>query len=386
MKKICVITGSRSEYGLLKNIIEGIKKSQKLKLYLIVTGSHLSNEFGLTSKQIVNDKFKIYKKIKILKKKDNEKNLSIAMSTGLIQFTNTFTNLKPDLILILGDRYEILSAAIAALFNKIPIAHLHGGERSEGAYDESIRHAITKFSHIHFVSSIAHKKRVIQLGENKKNVHFTGSIGVENIRRLNFLSKKFLEKKFKIKFNEKNLFIIFHPATLENNTQKKHMKEILRAVTHFKNYGKFFVYPSADLGGKSIICEIDNYVRKNNFSYKFKSLNQKDYFSFVKNCDVVIGNSSSGIIEVPSIKVGVVNIGDRQRGRIKSNAVIDCKPLSKEIIKSVKKIMEKKFQKKILIEKNPYDFNGTTKKIIKVIENKKNFKNLIKKKFFDMVI
>ena len=381
MKKICVITGSRSEYGLLKNIIEGIKKSQKLKLYLIVTGSHLSNEFGLTSKQIVNDKFKIYKKIKILKKKDNEKNLSIAMSTGLIQFTNTFTNLKPDLILILGDRYEILSAAIAALFNKIPIAHLHGGERSEGAYDESIRHAITKFSHIHFVSSIAHKKRVIQLGENKKNVHFTGSIGVENIRKLNFLSKKFLEKKFKIKFNEKNLFIIFHPATLENNTQKKHMKEILRAVTHFKNYGKFFVYPSADLGGKSIICEIDNYVRKNNFSYKFKSLNQKDYFSFVKNCDVVIGNSSSGIIEVPSIKVGVVNIGDRQRGRIKSNAVIDCKPLSKEIIKSVKKIMEKKFQKKILIEKNLTIFNGTTKKIIKVIENKKNFKNLIKKNF-----
>ena len=149
------------------------------------------------------------------------KNLSIAMSTGLIQFTNTFTNLKPDLILILGDRYEILSAAIAALFNKIPIAHLHGGERSEGAYDESIRHAITKFSHIHFVSSIAHKKRVIQLGETKKNVHFTGSIGVENIRRLNFLSKKFLEKKFKIKFNEKNLFIIFHPTTLENNTQRR---------------------------------------------------------------------------------------------------------------------------------------------------------------------
>ena len=182
MKKICVITGSRSEYGLLKNIISEISKSNKLKLQLVVTGSHLSNDFGLTVKQIIKDKFKINKKIKILQKKDNETNLTKAMSNGLIQFTNAFKTLKPDLILILGDRYEILSSAISALFLKIPIAHLHGGERSEGAYDESIRHAITKFSHLHFVSSISHQKRVIQLGENKKNVYFAGSLGVENIK------------------------------------------------------------------------------------------------------------------------------------------------------------------------------------------------------------
>ncbi len=384
MKKICVITGSRSEYGLLKNIISEIKKSNKLKLQLVVTGSHLSNDFGLTVKQIIKDKFKINKKIKILQKKDNETNLTKAMSNGLIQFTNAFKTLKPDLILILGDRYEILSSAISALFLKIPIAHLHGGERSEGAYDESIRHAITKFSHLHFVSSISHKKRVIQLGENKKNVYFAGSIGVENIKKLKFFSKKYLEAKFKIKFEKQNFFIIFHPATLEDNTQKKDMTEILKAVSNFKHYGKFFVYPSADLGGKSIIKLINKYVKKDKFSYKFKSLSQKDYFSFVKNCDVVIGNSSSGIIEVPSMKIGVVNVGDRQRGRVKSKAVVDCKPSSDQIIKSVKKIFEKKHQKRIKEDINPYDFNGTTKKIIDVLENRSNFKILIKKKFFDI--
>ncbi len=382
MKKICVITGSRSEYGLLKNIISEIKKSNKLKLQLVVTGSHLSNDFGLTVKQIIKDKFKINKKIKILQKKDNETNLTKAMSYGLIKFTNVFKTLKPDLILILGDRYEILSSAISALFLKIPIAHLHGGERSEGAYDESIRHAITKFSHLHFVSTLSHKKRVIQLGENPKNVYFTGSIGVENIKKLKFHSKKFLEKKFNVKFEKKNLFIIFHPATLEDNTQKKNMTEILKAVSNFKNYGKFFVYPSADLGGKSIIKLINKFVKKNKFSFKFKSLNQNDYFSFVKKCDVVIGNSSSGIIEVPSINVGVINIGDRQRGRVKSKAVIDCKPSSKEIIKSINTLMKNK--KKFLSYSNPYDLSGTTRKIISIIERKNKVKELIKKKFFDL--
>lgn len=384
MKKICVITGSRSEYGLLQNIILGIKNSKKLKLQLIVTGSHLSNDFGLTIDQIVKDKFQIDKKIKILQKKDNEKNLAASIGTGLSEFTKTLKFLKPDLVLILGDRYEILSAAISALFCKIPIAHLHGGERSEGAYDESIRHAITKFSHLHFVSTVSHKRRVIQLGENPKHIYYTGSIGVENVKKIKFFSKKFLEKKFKVKFQKENLFIIFHPATLENNTQRKSMREILNAVSHFKNYGKFFVYPSADLGGRSIIKLIDKYVNKNKFSFKFKSLNQKDYFSFVKECDVVIGNSSSGIIEVPSIKVGVVNIGDRQRGRVKSKAVIDCEPLSKEIVKSIKIVMQKKYKKKILTKSNPYDCSGTTNKIIRIIEKKDRLRDLIKKKFFDL--
>ena len=386
MKKVCIITGSRSEYGLLKGLINEIKKSKKLQLKLIVTGSHLSNDFGLTVKQIIKDRFYINKKVKILQNEDDTKNLSKAMAIGLTKFSSAFKELKPDLLLILGDRYEILSSVIAALFHKIPVAHLHGGERSEGAYDESIRHAITKFSHLHFVSTKTYKKRVIQLGENKKNVFFTGSIGVDNIRKIKFYGKKYLENKFRVKFKEKNLFIIFHPVTLEDNTQKKHMNEILKAVSFFPDYGKFFVYPSADLGGKSIIRLINRYVEKNNNSFKFKSLNQKEYFSFVKNCNLVLGNSSSGIIEVPSLKVGVLNIGDRQRGRIKSDAIIDCKPNDKDIINGIIKIMTNIYQKKIKKTKNPYGLDGTCKKIIKIIENKQNLDNLIKKKFFDLSI
>lgn len=385
-KKICVVTGSRSEYGLLKNLLLKIKKSKNLNLQLIVTGSHLSTDYGLTIKQILKDKFKINKKIKILQKKDSSIDLSKSMSIGIEKFSHFFKILKPDMLLILGDRYEILSSVISALFLKIPVAHLHGGERSEGAYDDAIRHAITKFSHLHFVSTVSHKKRVLQLGEDKKRVYFTGSLGVENIKNIKFYSKKYLEKKFNVKFQKKNMFIIFHPATLENNTQEKNMKEILKSVSFFKNYGKFFVYPSADLGGKSIIRLIDEYEKKNKLTYKFKSLNQKDYFSFVRNCNFVIGNSSSGIIEVPSLKVGVINIGDRQRGRVKSKAVIDTIPSSKKIINAIIRSMKNAHQEKIKKESNPYDFNGTTKKIVKVLESKGNFKNLIKKKFNDINI
>ena len=384
MKKICVITGSRSEYGLLRNLILGIKNSKKLKLQLIVTGSHLSNEFGSTVKNIIADKFKITKKIKILNKKDDLTKVEKSVAKGIEKISSTFKKIKPDIILILGDRYEILSVAISALFLKIPIAHLHGGERSEGAYDESIRHAITKLSHIHFVSNKIYRQRVIQLGENKKNVYLTGSIGVDSIKRINFLSKNFLEKKYNLTFFKKNFFIIFHPVTLEDNTQKKNMNQILKALDFFPNCGKFFVYPGADFGGNEIIKLINNYVKKNRNCYKFKSLNQKDYFSFVKNSDIVIGNSSSGVIEVPSLKVGVINIGDRQRGRIKSNAIINCKPQYRDIVKSIKKISLKNYSLKIKNAKNPYEYPNSIKRITKVLENKKNLKSLIKKKFYDV--
>ena len=384
MKKICVITGSRSEYGLLRNLISGIKNSKKLKLQLIVTGSHLSNEFGATVNNIIADKFKITKKIKILDKKDDLTMIEKCVAKGIEKISSTFKKIKPDIILILGDRYEILSAAISALFLKIPVAHIHGGERSEGAYDESIRHAVTKFSHLHFVSTQTYKKRVIQLGENRKNVFLTGSIGVDSIKQIKFYNKKKLEDKFNVKFFDKNFFIIFHPVTLEDDTQDKHMSEILKALLEFPDYGKFFVYPSADLGGKSIIKLINEFVKNNKNCYKFKSLGQKEYFSFVKNCNVVIGNSSSGIIEVPSLEVGVINIGDRQKGRIRSKAVIDCKPKYNDIFENIKKIQKPYYLKKIKNFQNPYEYIDSTKKIINILEGKKSFKNFVKKKFFDL--
>jgi GDP/UDP-N,N'-diacetylbacillosamine 2-epimerase (hydrolysing) len=384
MKKICVISSSRSEYGLLKDLLKQLKKSKKLKPQLIVTGSHLSDNFGKTITDIINDGFFIDKKFNISPKQDKILDYSKSVSIGVNKFSNSFRDLKPDLIIILGDRYEIMSAAYTALLHKIPIAHLHGGERSEGAYDESIRHAITKLSHLHFVSANVHKKRVIQLGEKKENVHLVGSIGVSNIKKIKFFSKKLLEKKLKIKFNKKNLFIIYHPETLEENSQKKDFKEILKASSYFKNFNKFFIYPSADLGGKEIIKLINNYVKRDQSSFKFKSLKQKDYFSLVKNCSVVIGNSSSGIIEVPSLNVGVINVGDRQKGRFKSNIVLDCKPKAIKIINNIKKILTPDYQKKIRLNKNIYYYGDTSKKIIKVLEKKKEFKSLIKKKFFDL--
>lgn len=383
MKKICVITGSRSEYGLLKSLIKKIKKSKKLSLQLLVTGSHMSKEFGNTINEIENDNFIITKKFHIFKTIKNEKNIANAMSVAISNFSKIYSKLNPDLILILGDRYEIFSSVIAALFYKIPVAHLHGGERSEGAYDELMRHAITKLSHLHFVSTKIYKKRVIQLGENPNNVYFTGSIGVSNIKKLKFYNKKKLEKILKVSFKEKNLFIIFHPVTLEDKTHKHQMLQIAESLKRYPCYAKFFIYPSADLGGFEIVKIINNFVKNNPNSYCFPSLNQLMYFSLVKNCDMVLGNSSSGIIEVPSLKIGVINIGDRQKGRLKSEAIIDCPPITKNIESSIKLILSKKYQKKIKKTANPYDNGDAANKIISILEKIKLDK-LIKKSFFDI--
>jgi GDP/UDP-N,N'-diacetylbacillosamine 2-epimerase (hydrolysing) len=384
MRKICVITGSRSEYGLLKNIISKIHKSKKLQLQLIVTGSHLSKEFGYTVDYIKKDNFFINKKFKIFNKLNNEHGISQAMSLAVTKFSSCYSQLNPDIILILGDRYEIFSSAIAALFNKIPVAHLHGGERSEGAYDDSMRHAITKLSHLHFVSAQIYKKRVIQMGEDAKRVFFTGSVGVSSIKKLNFLTKKQLENKLNIKFCNKNLFIIFHPVTLEDRTYKVQMEEITDSLKKYKDFGKFFVYPSADLGGSFIIKIIKRFVKENLNSYCFPSLDQTEYFSLVKNCNIVIGNSSSGIIEVPSLGVGVLNIGNRQAGRLKSKAVIDCAPKKKIITRNIEKLLSPIMQKKIKKINNPYENGDAPKKILNILE-KIELKNLIKKNFKDII-
>jgi GDP/UDP-N,N'-diacetylbacillosamine 2-epimerase (hydrolysing) len=384
MKKICVITGSRSEYGLLKNIIQKIKNSKKLQLQLIVTGSHLSKEFGRTIDFIKKDNFFINKKFKIFNKLNKEHEVSQAISLAITKFSSCYSQLNPDIILILGDRYEIFSAAIAALFKKIPVAHLHGGERSEGAYDDSMRHAITKLSHLHFVSAKIYKKRVIQMGENPKKVFLTGSVGVTSIKKLDFLKKNQLEKKLNLKFCNKNFFIIFHPVTLEDKTYKTQMNEIAHALKNYKDFGKFFVYPSADLGGSSIIKIIKRFVEKNPNSYCFSSLDQAEYFSMVKNCNIVIGNSSSGVIEVPSLRVAVLNIGNRQDGRLKSKAIINCPPKRSIIIKNIEKLLTPMMRKKIKKIKNPYDNGDAPQKIVNILEKIK-IKNLIRKNFKDII-
>ena len=382
-KKICVITGSRAEYGQLYSLIKAIKLSSKLELQLVVTGMHLSPEFGLTFKEIEKD-FKINKKVDILLSSDNEIGISKSMGLAQISLAETYENLKPDFILVAGDRYEIFSAVSAAMIAKIPVIHLHGGEKTEGAFDESIRHSITKMSHLHFTASKEYKNRVIQLGENPNRVFNVGGIGIDSIKEQKFLTKKKFEKSINLKLNIKNILVAFHSVTLETNTVKKQFKEILDAINELKNTNIIFTKTNSDPGGKIINKMIDEFVSKNHHkSISFISLGKIRYLSAFKYIDFVIGNSSSGLSEAPTFKVATINIGDRQRGRIKASSVIDCLPQKKRILNVVKKIYSKKFQNNLKLTKNPNGKGGASKRIVKILE-KISKPHSLKKKFFDI--
>lgn len=379
--KICIITGTRAEYGLLKRVMSGIKKEKKFKLYVLVTGAHLSKKFGNTYKEVIKDGFKINEKIYINPKFDTSRGVLKSISSGMIGFVNAYKKINPDLILVLGDRYEIFSAVVAAHFSRIPIAHLHGGEGTEGSTDEAIRHSITKMSHFHFVAAKEYKKKVIQLGENPKKVFNVGGLGVDNIRYTNLLSKSKLEKELKIKFRKKNLLINFHPETLNKFSTKKTFNEIISALKKINNVTLIFTMPNADLESHTIFKMIKKFVKKNKNSYFFKSLGSLRFFSCLNCVDGMIGNSSSGLLEMPSFKKGTINIGDRQLGRLIANSVITVKANKKEIIKGLNILYSKKFQSKIKKTKNPYGSGGSSKKIIKILK-KIDLKNVLKKKFY----
>ena len=382
-KKICVITGSRAEYGQLYSLIKAIKLSNKLELQLVVTGMHLSPEFGFTLKEIEKD-FKINKKVDIILSSDTEIGITKSMGLALISLAETYNDLKPDFILVAGDRYEIFSAVSAAMIAKIPIIHLHGGEKTEGAFDDSIRHSITKMSYLHFTASKEYKNRVIQLGEDPKRVFNVGGIGIDSIKEQKLLTKKEFEKSIKLKLNTKNILVSFHSVTLETNTARKQFKEILDAINELKNTNIIFTKTNSDPGGRIINKMIDEYVSKNSHkSIGYISLGQLRYLSALKYIDFIIGNSSSGLSEAPTFKVATINIGDRQRGRIKASSVIDCLPQKKKILNVVKKIYSKKFQNNLKLTKNPNGKGGAIKRIIKILE-KISKPHSLKKKFFDI--
>ena len=383
MKKICVITGSRAEYGLLKNLIKDIKNSPRLKIQLIVTGMHLSSIFGNTLKVIETDGLKIDYKINLSLNSDTSNGLLNSMGIGMKGFAKALSKLKPDAIMILGDRYEIFIAAVAATISRIPIIHLHGGEVTEGAFDESIRHCISKMSHLHFVAAEEYRKRVIQLGEQPSTVFNVGGLGVDSISKIKLLSKKELQNKIKFNFLQKNLLITYHPTTLEPKSSKKNINEILTALSKLKNTGLIFTMPNADLENKIIIKKITQFCQKNPNAKYYKSLGQKIYFSCIKHADGVLGNSSSGLLEVPTFKKGSINIGNRQKGRLKAESVIDCEANSKSILQAIKYLFSKRFIQNLSNVKNPYGKSGASKKIIKKIE-KYNFNHLLKKKFYDI--
>ena len=381
--KICVITGSRSEFDLLKNLIIEIKKDNFFDLKLFVTGAHLSKYFGETIKYIKKNKLKIDKIIDVGIKNDDISSISNSFSIGIKKFSYIFNKINPDAILILGDRYEIFSCARSACLNRIPIIHIHGGERTEGLIDEGIRHSITKLSHLHFVSTNEYKKRVIQLGESKNRVHNVGSLGVEAIKKTKLMSKKELQEELNIIFKGKVALVSYHPETLEKSKNTKNFDNFLNSLKKLRNFTFIFTMPNADLGYKYIVNKFKKFVKKNHNSIFVKSLGHRKYFSLCKYSDIVIGNSSSGIIEIPSFKKPTLNVGSRQDGRLKSGSIIDCSHNTNEILKKVTLAFSKKFYKKIKKIKNPY-FNGNTSKKIKNIIKKTNFKNLIFKKFIDI--
>lgn len=383
MKKICVVTGTRAEYGLLFPVIKGISDDNELVLQLIVTGMHLSEEFGNTYKQIEEDGFKIDKKIKLPLSSDSSIGISESIGLGHISFAETFQELKPDILLILGDRTEIFAAASAALIANIPIAHLHGGETTEGAYDEAIRHSITKMSHLHFVAAEVYKNRVIQLGENPKMVFNFGAIGIENIKNLELLSKKELEASLGITF-KKNIFLItFHPVTLEKQTSENQINELFSALDKYRDTSFIITKPNSDKNSRIIIKLIDEYVKKTANAHSFRSLNQLRYLSAIKYADLVIGNSSSGIIEAPSFNIPTINIGDRQKGRLMSKSIINCSPEKNDLVNAINIGLSASFNDSIKNLQSPFGTGNVSKQIIEVLR-KTDLTNILKKSFFDL--
>ena len=382
-RRICIVTGSRADYGLLYWLIKEVKTDQNLELQLIITGMHLSTEFGLTYKEIEKD-FKIDKKIDIHLSSDTSIGISKSMSIAQTSFAKAYIELKPDIVVVLGDRYEIFSAVSSAMISRIPIAHLHGGEATEGSIDEAIRHCITKMSHLHFTATEEYSKRVIQLGEDSKRVFNVGGAGIENIKRLKLLTKVKFEKSINFKLKKKNVLVTFHPVTLEVKTSKKHFQELLNSIDELEDTNIIFTKANSDADGKIINQMIDKYISKNlDKSIGVASLGQLNYLSALQYVDFVIGNSSSGLLEVPSFRIGTINIGDRQKGRIKADSVVDCSPNKKSIKKAIKIVYSKKFQKFLKDVKNPYGDECASKKIIKVLKSVK-LENILKKTFFDI--
>lgn len=384
-RKVLVITGTRAEYGLMRWIIQYLNDDSDLELQIVTTGMHLSPEFGLTFKAIIEDGFVINRKIEMLLSSDTSIGLSKSMGLGMISFAEVYNDLNPDIILVLGDRFEIFAAVASAMVSRIPVAHIHGGEATEGLIDEPIRHSITKMSHIHFTATEAYRSRVIQLGEQPDKVFYTGSPGLDNISKLKLYKKDEFEKSINFEIGDKCFLVTFHPVTLESGTSACQFDELIKAIEEFKDFKVIFTLPNADTDGRLVIEKIQRYVSLNSKkAIAFTSLGQIRYLSALKHVSMVIGNSSSGLTEVPSFKIPTINIGDRQKGRIKAQSVIDCLPLKQEIVKSISLGLSSDFQKKLLNITNPYGREGASRKIVEILKTI-DLKNLLKKKFYNII-
>lgn len=373
------MTGTRADYGLLYWVIKGIKQDPDLHLQLIVTGMHLAPEFGLTYRTIEADGFTIDAKIEMLLSSDTPVGVAKSIGMGTIGFADAFDRLKPDLLLILGDRFEILAAAQAALVARIPIAHIAGGDVTEGAFDEAIRHSITKMSHLHFVTNAAAVQRVRQLGENPEHVFNVGSPGIDQIKRLVLLTKEELSREIGFTFQPRNLLITFHPVTLEYQPPSDQFRELLLALDQLgAEAGLIFTLPNADTGGRILIQMIEEYVKCRPHARAYTSLGQLRYLSAISHVDAVVGNSSSGLYEVPTLKKPTVNIGDRQKGRLQAASVINCEPNAE----SIRQAVEHAFDLDCSAVINPYGDGQSSERIVAKLREIEDLSLLLKKHFY----
>jgi UDP-hydrolysing UDP-N-acetyl-D-glucosamine 2-epimerase len=380
-RKICVVTGSRAEYGLLSVVMEEIRKEPSFMLQVIATGMHLAPEFGLTYKVIEADGFTIDAKVDMQLTSDTPAGVTRSIGLGVIGFADVLESLKPDLLVLLGDRYEMLAAAQAALIARIPVAHIAGGDTTEGAYDEAIRHSITKMAHIHFVTNEAAARRVRQMGEDPDRIFAVGSPGIDVIRKVKLLGRQELEQQLGFQFRKRNILVTFHPATLDEQPAAAQFRQLLTALDGLdSDTGIIFTLPNADTDGRVIIGMIKDFVASRSHTILFASLGQIRYLSAIAQMDAVVGNSSSGLYEVPSFKKSTVNIGDRQKGRPQAASVINCSPIAADILRAINEA----FGKDCSSAKNPYGSGDSAGKIVSVLKAIPDYRALLKKHFFEI--
>jgi GDP/UDP-N,N'-diacetylbacillosamine 2-epimerase (hydrolysing) len=383
-RKICVVTGSRADYGLLSWLMKEIQADARLQLQVVATGMHLSPEFGLTFKDIEADGFKIDEKVEALLSSDTPTGIAKSIGLGTIGMADALARLQPDMVVLLGDRFETFAAAQAALVARIPIAHLHGGEATEGAMDEAFRHAITKMSHLHFTAAEEYRQRVIQLGEDPQRVFNFGAAAMDNLSRIPLLGRAALEGALGFRLGNRNLLVTFHPVTLENASASQQFEALLQALDGLQDCHLIFTKPNADTDGRIIGDMIDAFTAKHpGRAAAFTSLGQLRYLSTMQLVDGVVGNSSSGLIEAPSFRVGTVNIGDRQKGRIKASSVIDCTADKAAIQAALQQLFSDAFRQSLQTAVNPYGSGPVAHKIAQVLATAP-LGGILKKPFYSL--
>lgn len=384
MRKICIVTGSRAEWGLLSGLARKITDDPELELQIIATNMHLSPEFGLTYREIERQGFRINRKVEMLLSSDSANATGKSVGLATIGFADAYEELAPDMLLVLGDRYEILAAVTAALFYKIPVAHLHGGEVTEGAYDDAIRHAITKMSHLHFTSTEEYRRRVIQLGEQPERVFHVGAIGIDNIRHIALLDKKVLEEQLDFPFDRKTVLVTYHPETLDAIPVEEQFRNLLEALDDRQDIRILFTLPNSDTGGRIIVRMIEEFVARNKQRARaYTSLGQLRYLSALRFVAAVVGNSSSGILEVPSFGKPTLDIGNRQKGRLAANSVAHCGVSGAEISEGLNRVLSDAFAKQTACVQNPYEKEDSALEILKILKNYP-LDGIVQKTFYDI--